>query len=119
MLNSLVLAIVCVCIGVLLTRIVNSEEGLVRITTLIAILSGFSGGMFAPLEQMDYIVQTISRLTPSYWYGHSNMVLINDVIGQEVNMNDFWIGIGIQLCFAAALFAIALVLGREQKQAQA
>ena len=115
MLNALVLAIVCVCIGVLLTRIVKNEEALVRITTLIAMLSGFTSGAFMPIEQMNDVLRTASRFTPGYWYGHSNLILINDIIGHEVNMSDFWTGIVIQLCFAAALFAVALVLGREKK----
>lgn len=115
MLNSFVLAIVCVCIGVLLTRIVKNADSLARFTTLIAILSGFCGGMFFPLEQMDDAIRTVARLTPSYWYGQSNLVLLNDAIGRYVNMNDYWMGIVMQLCFAAALFAIALVLGRERK----
>jgi len=116
MLNALVLAIVCVCIGVLLTRIVKNEESLVRITTLIAMISGFTSGLYMPLDQMNDTLRTISRFTPGYWYGNSNLILINDVIGREANMSEFWMGIGIQLCFAAALFAIALVIGREQKQ---
>ena len=118
MLNSLVLAIVCVCIGILLTRIVKNDEALVRITTLIAMLSGFTSGVFMPIEQMNDALQTASRFTPGFWYGQSNLILLNDVIGLDVNMSEFWVGIGIQLCFAAALFAIALVIGREKKQAQ-
>ena len=116
-LNSLVLAIVCVCIGVLVTRVAKNEEALIRITTLIAMLSGFTGGAFMPIDQMNDVLLTASRFTPAFWYGQSNQILLNDVIGLEVNMSEFWVGIGIQLCFAAALFAIALVIGRE-KQAQ-
>jgi len=113
MLNALVLAIVCVCIGVLLTRIVKGEEALVRITTLIALLSGFTSGGFMPIEQMNELLQMAARFTPGYWYGHSNLVLINDVIGREASISDFWVGIVIQLCFAAALLAIALAVGHE------
>ncbi|MCL2399158.1 MAG: ABC transporter permease [Defluviitaleaceae bacterium] len=118
MINSLVLVIVCVCIGILLTRIVKDVEFLVRIATLVAILAAFASGMFVPHDQMDGLIQTVARFTPGYWYGNNDLMLINDFIGREViNMSEFWVGIGIQLCFAAALFAIALVLGREKKQA--
>jgi ABC-2 type transport system permease protein len=115
MLNSLVVAIVCVCIGVLLTRVVKSEEALVRICTLIAMLSGFTGGAFMQVDQMNEVLQTISRFVPAYWYGQSNLILLLDFMGFEVNMSEFWLGIGIQLCFAAALFAVALVIGREKE----
>ena len=115
MLNSLALVIVCVCIGVLLTRIVKNPESLIRFTTLIAFISGFGSGMLAPVELLDDTVRAIARFTPAYWYGHSNRILIADVLGQEVYMADFWLGIGIQLCFAAALFTLALVIGRERE----
>ena len=116
MLNAFVLAIVCACIGVLLTRVLKDAEGLARITTLIAMLSGFASGMFMPIENMDDTIRTISRFTPGYWYGSNSRMLINAVIGQELYMSEFWVGIGIQLCFAAAFFAIALVIGREKKR---
>jgi len=115
MLNALVLAIVCVCIGVLLTRLVKNEDGLIRITTLIAFISGFTSGMFMPIDLMDDTVRMISRFTPGYWYGNNSRMLIYNVIGQELYMSEFWLGIVIQLCFAAALFAVALVLGRENR----
>jgi len=115
MLNALALAIVCACIGVLLTRIVKNDEALIRITTLIALLSGFASGAFMPTEQMNDMLRAAARFVPGYWYGHSNLTLVNDVIGREINMSDFWVGIVVQLCFAAALFAVALVVGREKK----
>ena len=118
MLNALVLAIVSVCIGVLLTRIVKNEDGLIRFSTLIAFISGFASGMITPIAMMDDFVHSIARIIPAYWYGHSNMVLLNDVIGQDAHMSDFWQGIIIQLCFAAAIFTIALVIGREKSRAQ-
>jgi ABC-type multidrug transport system permease subunit len=78
-------------------------------------LSGFTGGAFMQVDQMNEVLQTISRFVPAYWYGQSNLILLLDFMGFEVNMSEFWLGIGIQLCFAAALFAVALVIGREKE----
>ena len=116
MLNALVLVIVCVCIGVLLTRVRNNADGLARIATLNALIAGFTSGMFMPIYSMDDTIRMISRFTPAYWYGNNSRMLIDAVIGQQLYMSEFWLGIGIQLCFAAAFFAMALVIGREKSR---
>jgi ABC-2 type transport system permease protein len=119
MLNSFVLVTVCVCIAILLTQVAKNEDVVVRITTLIGVLASITGGPFVNLEDLNITAQVASRFTPSFWHNYSTQVLYGSFLGAEVNMADFWMGIGIQLGFAAALFAVALLLGREKKQAQA
>ena len=118
MLNSFVLVTMCACIAILLTEVAKSEFSVVRIVTVLGIIAAFTGSPFMP-EDAGIVVETFSRFTPSYWHANSNQVLYSSFLGAQVNMTDFWTGIVIQLGFAVAAFAVALVVGREKKQGQA
>ena len=119
MLNTFVLVTVCIGIAILLTEVAKNEDIVVRITTMIGVIASVTGGPFVDLEELAAPIRAIARFTPSFWNAQGNQLLFGSFLGTDVNMTDFWMSICIQLGFAAAFFAVALVIGREKKQAQA
>ena len=119
MLNSFVLVTVCIAIAILLTETAKNEDVIVRVTTVIGIIASMTGGPFVNVEDTNIVVQTFARFTPSFWNAQNNDLLYGAFLGTDVNMADFWMNIVIQICFAAAFFAVALVIGREKTLAEA
>ena len=119
MLNSFVLVTVCISIAILLTESTKNADVVVRVTTVLGIIASVTGGPFVNVETLHPVIQVVSRFFPAFWNAQGNGILFSDFVGTEVNMADFWMGIGVQIAFAAALFAVALVIGREKKQAEA
>ena len=116
MLNSFILAFMCVGIAVLIMQFTDNINAVLGAATMLGICLGFSGGAFVPMEFMSEQMLAIAQFTPSFWYGQNNQLLIRALIDPYVNMPEYWLGIGIQLGFTAALFAIALALGGERKK---
>ena len=119
LLNSFVLVTVCIAIAILLTEVVRGEDKIVRITTVIGIIASMTGGPFVNLEETNVIVQTLARFTPSYWNAFNNNILYGAFLGTDINISDFWMGLGLQIGFAVVFFAAALITGRERTLAEA
>ena len=116
MLNIFVLAFICVGIAVLLVQLTDNINAILGATTLLGVSLGFTSGAFVPIEFMSEQMRIISQFTPSFWYGQNNQLLIRALMEPSINMPEYWLGIGIQLGFAAALLAIALILGGEREK---
>ena len=114
MLNSLVLTFMCVGIAVLLAQLTDKFDVVLGATTMLGVSLAFASGAFVPMEMMSDQMLAVIQFTPSYWYGQNNQLLIRSLMEPSINMPDFWLGLGIQLGFTAALFAIALALAGER-----
>jgi len=116
-LNSLVFAAVCVSIAFLIGQLVKKTIVLIAIVQILGLGLSFISGVFMPQAFMAEGVLAIARFTPTYWY-----VRVNDVLSAvsptiAVDTGAYLQGLGIQLGFAIALFAVALALGREKRAA--
>jgi len=112
-LNSLVFSVTSVGIAFLLGQVLKKTTTLAAVAQLIGLGLGFTSGAFVPQEILADGVLAAARFMPMYWYVRSNEMLSDTIY----NANIFWQGIGIQMAFAVAFIAVALVLGRERQVA--
>ncbi|MCL2350653.1 MAG: ABC transporter permease, partial [Defluviitaleaceae bacterium] len=110
--NALALTAVSVSLAFLIGQFVRKTLTLTGVVQTLALGLAFISGVFVPQELLADGVLAAARFTPTYWYVRSN-----DMLNASVNadMDIFLQGTLIQLGFAIALFAIALVLGREKR----
>ncbi|MCL2401441.1 MAG: ABC transporter permease [Oscillospiraceae bacterium] len=113
--NSLVLAVVCVSLAFLMGQFIKKAAVLLAIVQILALGLSFISGVFVPQEFLADGVLAIARFTPTYWYIRAQDMLaaVSPTIG--VDMRVFLQSIGIQLGFAVAMFAVALAFGREKR----
>lgn len=117
MLNSLVFAVVCVSIAFLIGQCVKKMIVLQALVQILGLGLSFISGVFVPQALLADGVLAAARFAPVYWYVRSNDMLNAVTPAIEADMGLYLQGVGIQLGFAVALFAVALVLGREKRVA--
>ena len=114
-LNSLVLLMVSVGIAFLLGQFLKSSESLNLMNNLISLGMAFLCGVFVPQELLGAGVLSIARFLPVYWYIRNNNLLTNMTHWSMTNAKPYFEGLLLQIGFAVALFAVALVVRRQKK----
>jgi len=114
-LNSLVLLMVSVGIAFLLGQFLKSSESLSLMNNLISLGMAFLCGVFVPQELLGAGVLSIARFLPVYWYIRNNNLLTNMTHWSMTNAKPYFEGLLLQIGFAVALFAVALVVRRQKK----
>lgn len=111
--NSLVFLAVSVSIGFLIGQLVKNKNALSAVNNVVGLGMCFLCGVFVDQSLMGEGVLAVAKFFPAYWY-----IVNNDLIASGVNvsrMAAYGEGILIQLGFAAAIFAVALVVSRQKK----
>lgn len=115
-LNSLCFMIVSVSLSVIFGYIAGKETILSAITTIVSLGASFLSGVFVPLEFLGDGIINIAKFLPSYWYITANSAILE--AGENVKMtSEIAGGMAIQLLFAAAFFAVAMVASKHTKRA--
>jgi len=114
-LNAIALIAFAVAAAFLIGQFVRKTVTLQAIVQVIALGFSFIAGVFVPQEFLGEGVLAAARFTPTYWYVRSNDMLNTASAANPVDMGILLQGIGIQVAFAVALFAVALALGREKR----
>ena len=84
------------------------------VSNVVSLSFSFLGGVFVPMEIFSDTVLTISKFTPSYWY----VIASEKIFAGKVD-NSVFMCMGIQLLFALAFFAVALVISKRRKLSRA
>lgn len=121
-LNAFVFTISVLSISFLIGNFAKSREAINAIANTFALGACFLSGVFVPQLLLGKSVLTIASFFPTYWF-----VLVNNRIAQSTQLSSEQVGaifrgMGIELAFAVAFFALALALrsnprGRLQKPA--
>lgn len=109
-LNMLCFTVVCLGLVFLLGQIVKRAEALSMVSNVIGLGMCFLGGIFVPLEMLGDGLIRAAHVLPAYWY-----ITTADFVDQYTAgtaMGDYWIGLGIQLLFGAALVAVGLAYSK-------
>jgi len=114
-LNSLVFVFVCVSLAFLLGQFLKKTSALGAINNALSLGMSFLCGIFVRQELLGSGVLLIARFLPAYWYIRSNDMLFSLTDVTMADQRIFVEGILMQLGFAAAVFAVALVVGRQKK----
>lgn len=116
LLNSFIFLIVSISLGYLIGIIGHNLEAISAYGTVLSLALAFLGGVFVPLSVMSENVKSFSRFVPTYWYTKTNDLLMNisEVSGKL--RSEIFNGYFVQLCFAFAIFCIALVFSKKKLQ---
>lgn len=115
LLNTFVFTLICMAIGFLVGIGAKSENSVTGITNIVGLSMAFLGGVFVPLQFLGEKVLFISRMVPTYWYVKINTMLFEENKLGSSHVSFIWQGIGIQLLFAGAIFAAALLMSKRQR----
>ena len=112
--NVAVFTIVAFSISYLVTMVVKGPNGFSAISTVISLGLSFISGAFVPAELLGENILKVASFTPSYWF-----IQANEAIGKlggysSADLSTIFQYILIELAFAAALIAIALVAGKHR-----
>lgn len=114
-LNALTFTAAALAIGFLAGKFVKSNGVQAAVTNVISLGVCFLSGVFVEQELLGKTVLNISSFTPGYWY----IKAINDIRGMveysAKNITPVIYSMLIQLGFAVALIAIALVVTKQKK----
>lgn len=108
--NAFAFMLVCLSIAFLAGRQAKNDGQLNMMANVVGLAFSFLGGVFVPLELMNQGMQKIAKFVPSYWYVSSNTAIWKIKSWSEageIYRNEF-----VMLLFAAAVFAVALMLNR-------
>lgn len=114
-LNSFVFAL-CACgISFLVGNLAKGRESISAITNVITMGPCFISGVFVPQEFIGAGVLRIASFTPTYWYVRANGKIAEITRFNGSNLKDIVYCFMVELGFAVALFAIALVVGKRKR----
>lgn len=117
-LNSLVFTVVCVSIGFLSGMFIRNTNVQSAVANVISLGMSFLCGVFVPQSVLSPAVLTAASFLPPYWF-----VKANNAIGRltEItadSLSPVVTAMLIQLGFAAAIFAVGLLISRQRRVAE-
>ncbi len=77
----------------------------------------FLCGVFVDQSLLGDSVLSIARFLPAYWYVRANNML-SGISDEAYSVNSFMSFLGIEAIFAAALFAVVLIINKSKHNAQ-
>ena len=113
-LNSAVYLLIATAIALLLGSFPMDFNIINMIANILGLGMSFLCGIFVPQAYLGEKVLTVGRFLPAYWYVRiTNMFASysDDVYKSQ----DYWMCIGIQMLFFAAIFAVYLCVDRQKK----
>lgn len=112
-----ILAYLAVSVGMafMLGQFMKTNGALGAVNNAVSLGMSFLCGIFVPQNLLGSGVLSISKFFPAYWYIRSNDMLLYATELTAANKKMFTEGIAIQIGFAAAIFAVALVVSRQKK----
>lgn len=114
-LNAFAFALCASGISFLVGSLAKGREAITAITNVITMGPCFISGVFVPQAFIGADVLRIASFTPTYWYVRANARIAELTDFGLTNLRDVFICILIQVGFAAAFFAVALVLGKGRR----
>lgn len=116
LLNSSSCMLVALSLGYLTGMISNGPAELSGFSNVISLGLCFLGGIFVPLEMLGDGVKKVAQFLPTYWYSKINGILGDfTVLGSE-QQSIIRKGLLIQVLFAAACFAVTIMVRRHTLQ---
>ncbi|HAA37510.1 MAG TPA: ABC transporter permease [Firmicutes bacterium] len=115
LLNSFIFALCAASISYLIGTLVKSPNAIPAISNVVTLGLSFISGVFVPMELLGKQVLKFASFTPTYWYVTANNRLASLTKFNYTNLQPVFTSMLIQLGFALAFFAVALVLGKNRR----
>lgn len=117
MLNAFVFIIVVMMICLFVSAFSPAMNTLSMIANVVGLGMSFLCGVFVPQNLLGDAAVNIGKLLPMYWYVRaSNIVMEKE--GEMFAYGSFFICIGVQIAFAAALFCITLLISKNKRRSE-
>lgn len=113
-LNTVAFTLVCVSIALLFAEIGIGDNVLAFVTQVLGLGMAFLCGMFVPQEMLSSSVLAAARFLPAYWYVKANDMICG-LSTEQFKLSTVMMCVGIQLLFAAAIFAVSLIVKKQKK----
>ena len=113
-LNSASFTLVSVSIALLFSELGVKENVLSFVTQVLGLGMAFLCGMFVPQEMLSSGVLGAARFLPAYWYVRANDMICG-LSTDPFKTSTVMMCIGIQVLFAAAIFAVSLIVKKNKK----
>lgn len=113
-LNSVAFTLVCVAIALLFSELGIDDNAQAFATQVLGLGMAFLCGMFVPQEMLSSGVLAAARFLPAYWYVRANDMVCG-MSTDTFKLSTVLTCIGIQLLFAAAIFAVSLIVKKQKK----
>jgi ABC-2 type transport system permease protein len=114
-LNFFIFSIVGIGIGFLTGVFVKNYNVQSAVANVITLSMSFLCGVFVPQAIMSPAVLKVSQFLPAYWYVRANDLLGSIHTASAETLRPVFECMGIQLLYAAALFALALLLSKKKQ----
>ena len=116
-LNSFVFTIVSAGIAILIAAVAPKSNVVNVISNIVSLGMSFLCGVFVDQSLLGEGVLSASRFLPAYWYIRANNML-SGMSDEVFSINSFMSFVGIEAIFAAALFAIIILINKVKHNAQ-
>lgn len=114
-LNSFVFLLFSTAVTLLVSCFSPDDNTINMMANIIGMGMAFACGVFVPQSMLPDGVLSVAKFLPAYWYIRANNMLAG--FGKEVfDIEFYWICIGIQLLFTAAVFAVAMVFAKQRRK---
>ncbi len=113
-LNSIVYLMVSAGIVCIVSSLDVKNEAVSMVSNILSLSFSFLGGVFVPMEIFGDTMMTVAKCMPTYWYVRGCYNISEGKIGSQL-----FEYMGIQLLFALAFFAVALVIVKRKKISRA
>ena len=113
-LNSVSFTLVSVAIALLFSELGVKENVLAFVTQVLGLGMAFLCGMFVPQEMLSSSVLAAAKFLPAYWYVRANDMICG-LSTDPFKTSTVMMCIGIQVLFAAAIFAVSLIVKKQKK----
>lgn len=107
--NSLVHTLVCLCLSFMLSVLIKNHMAQSAIANVVTLSMCFLSGVFVPQELLGQTVQRLSSFLPTHWYIRAVDALNYNLAPGATALSYSREGMLIQLGFAAAFLALALL----------
>lgn len=117
MLNAIVLIIVTMTICLLISVLAPTEKSISMISNVISLGMSFLCGVFVPQNLLGNSAANLGKLLPAFWYVKATNI-IGEKEGEVFSSGSFFNCLAVQLAFAAAIFAVSLVIAKNKRQSR-
>lgn len=113
--NALAFMFVSIALAFMLANLFHSETALNGCSNVFSLGFCFLGGIFVPLWVMPDSVVTFAHFVPTYWYVQANDAVSYMTRVTSPFLKEFFLNVGVQMCFAVALLSIGLVVSKKRR----
>lgn len=113
--NSFIFTLSALSMGLLISTIVKSRSAMSAAANVVSLGLCFISGVFVPQEYLGKTVISIAKFNPVYWYIKANEEISILVNFNETNVVPIIYNMLIVFGFAAAIFAVTLVIMKQRR----